>query len=507
MNPLRFLLLSGGVLLAVNAGAQLPADQLDRLTLGSLSEFKELLSIPNDAHFPDSIEWNVRWCEKAFAARGFQAQRLSTPGAPLLLLERKGSRAGFPTLLCYMHVDGQPVDPSKWEQEDPWKPVLKQYFPEKGWVEIPWESLEEGFDPEWRIFARSASDDKGPILMLLTALDAMRIRGEEPPFHLKVILDFEEEQGSPHLPAAVVKYRKALACDALLIFDGPRHPSNLPTLSFGARGIATLTLTVYGPRVPQHSGHYGNWAPNPALRLARLLASMKDDAGRVTIPGFYDGIEIDEETQAILAAVPDDEAAIMRKLGIAAPDSVGRSLQEALQYPSLNIRGMASGWVGEKVRTIVPAVAVAEIDIRLVKESDPKRLLRLVREHIEGQGYFVTEDEPTEEERLTHPIICRFESSISYGAFRTPVRSSVGDWLSRALGKAFGQEPVKKRTSGGSVPISPFVNTLGVPAVGVPTVNPDNNQHSPNENIRLGNYRDGIQTLYSILTEPWNPHR
>jgi acetylornithine deacetylase/succinyl-diaminopimelate desuccinylase-like protein len=287
----------------------------------------------------------------------------------------------------------------------------------------------------------------------------------------------------------------------LVILDGPPHVSNKPTLKFGARGIATFTLTAYGPRVPQHSGHYGNFAPNPALRLAEILASMKDDDGRVTIPGFYDGIELDAVVERILDRVPDDEDAIMTKLGIAATDEVGGSLQKAVQYPSLNIRGMQSGWVGAQRRTIVPATAIAEVDIRLVMESDPERLLRLVREHIEGLGYYLIDREPTDEERRTHTHIASFRSEISYGAFRTDFDSEPGRWLSMALANLYGQEPIRIRTSGGSIPISPFVNTLGVPAVSVPTVNPDNNQHSPNENIRLGNFADGIAVCLAILAQ------
>ena len=168
-------------------------------------------------------------------------------------------------------------------------------------------------------------------------------------------MDFEEELGSPELPKAVEKYSKELASDMLIIFDGPRHISNQPTLTFGARGIAEVTLTVFGPRVPQHSGHYGNYAPNPAVRLSQLIASMKDADGRVTIPGFYDGIHLDEATKEILAQVPDDEMVIQRSIGIAAPDKVGANYQEAIQYPSLNVRGMRSGWVGIRSRTIVPA--------------------------------------------------------------------------------------------------------------------------------------------------------
>ncbi len=469
----------------------------------AIPEFIELLSLPNDAHFPEHVRQNVQWAEVAFAKRGFQTQRLETAGPPLLLCTRQVPKA-TKTILFYSHMDGQPVDPAKWHQADPWQPVLKRQTAAGQWEAIPWLWIQEqGIDPEWRIFARSASDDKGPVMMFLAALDALKQAGIEPAYHIKYILDFEEEQGSKHLPQAVEQYRSLLKADALIILDGPRHyPSNRPTLSFGARGIATITLTVYGPRMPVHSGHYGNWAPNPALQLAQLLASMKDSDGRVLIPGFYDGIELSEEVRATLAQVPDNEPLLKQQLGFVQAEKVGASLQEALQYPSLNIRGMASGWIGDKVRTIVPDKAVAEIDIRLVKESDPEQLIQLVRQHIESQGYCVLDSEPTEEARMQCSRLCRFDAHIAYRAFRTDVNSPYGKWLQRALSVAFGQAPVVKRTSGGSIPIAPFVETLGIPAITVPTVNADNNQHSPNENLRLGNFIEGIQTMLALLTVP-----
>lgn len=467
------------------------------------SSFRSLLSLPNDAHYPKDIEPNIAWLDSAFRSHEFQTRRLATEGEiPLLLAERAFTPSGK-TVLIYLQADGQPVDPTRWNQSHPFTPVLKSQAEDGSWQEASWEQLTPKADyQDWRVFARSASDAKGPIIMFLAALSAMQQANITPNYNIKVIIDFEEELGSPNLPAAVKKHQEALAADMLIIYDGPPHITNRPTLKFGARGIATITLTVYGPRVPQHSGHYGNYAPNPGFRLSHLLASMKDEQGRVTIPGFYDGIELDEETKNILRKVPDDEADIQQKLGIAQADQVGKTYQEALQYPSLNIRGLSSGWVAQRVRTIVPSTATAEIDIRLVMESDPERLVRLVKEHIEQQSYHLVDSLPTDEERSEYPKIAFFRSQISYPAFRTNLDSEVGNWLSSALAHHFGEPPIKIRTTGGSVPIAPFVNTLGIPAVIVPTVNPDNNQHSPNENLRLGNLTRGIETYLSILAQP-----
>ena len=338
--------------------------------------------------------------------------------------------------------------------------------------------------------------------MLWNALDILEQSSITPDVNIKVVLDFEEELGSPNLPDAVKKHSSEISADYLIIMDGPRHPSNEPTLSFGARGIQTITLKVYGPKTPQHSGHYGNYIPNPALRLSQLLASMKDENGKVIIPGYYDNVNLDSADMELLRAVPDDEDALKKQIGFVGQDSIAPFLQASIQYPSLNIRGLKSGWVGDEVRTIVPEIAIAEIDIRLVKSSDPERLINLIKTHIKDQDYHILNDEPTDEERYAHEKLIKFSYEFSYGAYKTDINSTIGQWLSSALERTFDKTPILKPTSGGSIPISPFVNTLGIPAVTVPTVNADNNQHSPNENLRLGNFKEGIQTIIGILTQP-----
>ncbi len=493
------------LLLMCNRGGvigQVSDDELEDQAIASISTFRDFLSIPNDAQFLDDIGKNVDWCRQALEKRGFSTIQWPSATRPVLYAQLQQQEVQ-PTVLFYFHIDGQSVDPQYWFQADPYKAVLKESIEGEGWREISWDRLSAStYDPDWYIFARSASDSKNNLMMMMTALDVMRAHGEVLPYNLKLVLDFEEERSSPSLAGVVEEHQADLSADMLVIYDGPRHISNQPTLAFGARGIASVTLTVYGPVFPQHSGHYGNYVPNPALRLSQLLASMKDDDGRVTIPGFYDGISLDEETLAILAAVPDNEQVIKAKLGIASSDKVADSYQKSLQYPSLNIRGMLSGWVGTEARTIVPAQATAELDIRLVVESDPERLIQLLRKHIQEEGYHIIDGRPTQRERLTYPKICRMDSRISYQAFRTGFDTRIGRWLTRAMEGAFGVTPVRSRTMGGSIPIAPFISILNVPAVIVPTANRDNNQHSPNENIRLGNYVDGVKALYHILSTP-----
>jgi acetylornithine deacetylase/succinyl-diaminopimelate desuccinylase-like protein len=432
---------------------------------------------------------------------------LETSSIPLLLAEKK-IHDDLKTILIYLHLDGQPVDITRWNQEDAFKPVFKKnengIFIEDDWNKIASYNYSELDDKDIRIFARSSSDAKGPVMMLIQALKFMKLKNIDQEFNIKLIMDFEEEIGSPSLPSAVEVHKEKLESDALLIFDGPQHASGLPTLNFGNRGISSITLKTYGPIVPQHSGHFGNYAPNPVFRMSNILSSMKDENGIVKIKGYYDGINITDEVKEYLDAVPDNEDEMKDKMEFKTPESVGNSYQEAIQYPSLNVRGIRSGWVGSEVRTIVPSECIAEIDVRLVIETDGYKLHDLIKKHIESLGYIVTDKEPSKEMRLKYDKIVRFNSRVSYPAFRTDINSDLGIWLKDVMVKTFGKEPVLKRTSGGSVPISPFVNTLNIPAVGVPTVNKDNNQHSPNENIKVTNYIKGIETFIGILSSKFD---
>ncbi len=462
-----------------------------------LTELMEILSIPDLASDSQNIRRKAEKLRQMLAARGLFAELLETEGNPLVYGELTVPGA-CRTILFYFHYDGQPVDPTRWMQEDPFRPILRDGKLEDGAREIDLVALDH-FERDWRIYARSASDDTSPIVAVLTALDAIRSVGAQPSSNLRIVLDGEEEAGSPSLIPAIDKYRDKLQADLMLILDGPIHPSRRPTLVFGARGILSLDLTVYGPKFPLHSGHYGNWAPNPAMRLAQLLASMKDEKGRVVIEGFYDGIDLTEEDRRVLESVPDDHEALMELFGFSEPDAVGGSLQEAIQYPSLNVRGLRSAWVGDEARTIVPDRAVAAIDVRLVAETKGEDLYEKILAHVRGQGYHVVDEDPDDATRARHSRIVKVAWSAEE-AFRTPVTHSQAAPLIAALAGVWGEDPVVIRTMGGTVPISPFILSLGFPAVGVPVVNFDNNQHSPNENLRLGHFFDGIVTFAALLT-------
>lgn len=474
--------------------------QLNTQIKKSIEELKEFVAIPNDALNSNDIQKNIVWLTTKFKARGFNVKVLKTEGLPLFFASLP-IQENKPTVLFYMHFDGQSVDASKWRQNDPYEIVLKKQG-ENGWDKLNWNELNKTINYNWRLFGRSTSDDKGPIVMLLNAIDLLKKNNKEIPFNVKVILDSEEEKSSKPLPKAVAENRTLLNADFLIINDGPVHPSKKPTLVFGCRGITTLTLTTYGPITPQHSGHYGNYAPNPVFKMAHLLNSMKDKTGKVIIKGYYDGIVIDKTTEKILKSVPDDITTLHNTLAIKSPETVGNYYQESLQYPSLNVRGISSGWVGEKSRTIVPDKATAEIDIRLVPETDGNTLKNLVKKHIENQGYYITSKEPTLEERKTYTNIITIKEGSVTKPFRTDLNNPYGIWIDNILNSTFNKDVVKIRIMGGTVPISPFINELKIPAFIVPLVNPDNNQHSPNENLEIGQIAYGIQTFYTILSTP-----
>lgn len=486
------------------AGAQPvlpPAETVNKAARASFREFVDLLALPNDAVVPEDIRKNVDRLDAAFKKRGFTTRQLANSGKPMLLAEYPRKNADSRTILFYMHLDGQPVLSEQWAQKSPWTAVLKQRSAKGEWEAIDINRLyAEEPDRDWRLFARSASDDKGPIMMFLAAIDALKASGMEPALNLKVILDSEEEKGSPSIGAVAKAAREELRADAMIVNDGPKHASERPTLVFGNRGNAAVTLTVHGPKSNLHSGHYGNYAPNPAMRLAALLASMKDDEGRVTIPGYYDTVKLTDAERRVIADVPDDEAALKRRLGIAKAEPIGSNLQEAVQYPSLNIRGLAAAAVGEKAATIIPSSAKAELDLRTTPEAGPAYLYKLVEQHVVSKGYHLVNGQPTDEERAKYDKLATLTlrgggASAAY----TPLDSPLGAWARAVLTKTFDSPPVIIRMMGGTVPTDKLVDALGMPFVIIPLVNVDNNQHSFDENLRIGHYLDGVKTFVGLM--------
>jgi acetylornithine deacetylase/succinyl-diaminopimelate desuccinylase-like protein len=360
----------------------------------------------------------------------------------------------------------------------------------------------ESINPEWRLYARSASDDKAGVISILTAFDALRAKNIRPTVNLKFFFEGEEEAGSPHLVEILSKNKELLASDAWVICDGPVHQSGRKQVVFGVRGDVNVEVTVYGPARPLHSGHYGNWAPTPAMTLARLLASMKTDAGRVTIKGWYDDVTpLGEAERRALSEAPAYDEELKKELGINRPEGAGRSLLELINEPSLNVNGLTSAETGALSRNVIPTTAVAALDLRLVLGNDHRRQVERLVAHVRAQGFYVTDREPTDAERLAHPLVARVRVAPGgYNAERTPMDLPVSRAVVDAVRTTSTQSVVLMPTLGGSLPLSLIRETLGAPTITVPVANYDNNQHAENENIRLQNLWDGIETYAALMT-------
>src|SRR3989475_2486569 len=271
-----------------------------------LGEFVSLLSIPNVASDKANSRKNAEQLRQMLARRGFAAEILAPDVNPLVYGEL-GIPGASRTILWYAHYDGQPFDPKLWKQQSAFKPIMRDGRMENGAKEIPNFAALKTYPAGARVYARSASDDKAPIIALLTAIDALRASGQQPKSNVRLILDGEEEASSHGLISSLPKYKDKYRADMMLVLDGPVHSSGKPTVVFGGRGIATLELTVFGPKFALHSGHFGNWVPKPAMDFFPLIASKKGDHRRALVEGFYDDVPpFTPEEKRMLASVPDD---------------------------------------------------------------------------------------------------------------------------------------------------------------------------------------------------------
>jgi acetylornithine deacetylase/succinyl-diaminopimelate desuccinylase-like protein len=463
-------------------------------------ELTEFLSIPNVASDTENIQKNAAHLVEMLEARGIETHLLPVSGRGPVVFGKLNAPDAKRTVIFYAHYDGQPVDPSAWTDGKPFEPALRTDAIEAGGKRIPFPENHPGtYNDNWRIYARSSSDDKAPIVALLAAIDALRAQRIPLGVNLKVIFEGEEEAGSTNLQRTLELHKNLLGGDLLITADGPVHQSGRPLVFFGNRGDIGLDITVYGAVRALHSGHYGNWAPNPAMELSHLLASMKDADGRVLIDGYYDDvIPLGEVEKKALAEMPDNDAELERELGIAKPEGGGKKLVELINEPSLNIRGLRSAYVGERAQNVVPEKAEASIDARLVKGEDPKKKFEQIAEFIRKQGFYVVDHEPTIDERREHARIAKIVDEGGYRASRTAMDLPVSKALVQVVQGATGGNAVIAPTLGGSVPMYIFED-LGLPWIGAPIVNYDNHQHSSDENLRLGQFWLGIEEYGAIL--------
>ena len=372
---------------------------------------------------------------------------------------------------------------------------------EAGGRDVPWDSVKAPVNPEWLLYARSASDDKAPAIGLALALDALRAAKVPLSVNLKFFIEGEEEAGSPHLPAILDRYRERLAADAWLLFDGPVHQSRRMQIFFGARGVAGVSITAYGPIRRLHSGHYGNWAPNPIVELAGVVAGMRDDRGRILIKGFSDDVRpVTETERRAIAAAPDVDGALKDELALGRTEGAdGEHILDTLMRPALNLRGISGGDVGEKATNSIPPEATASIDFRLVPDETPEGVRAKVEAHLRLLGYTLVRETPDKATRLATPRLLKVRWESGYPPARTSMDLPVSRAVARVVSESFGAPVVELPTLGGSVPMYLFTDVLKTPVVGVPIANHDNNQHASNENIRLQNFWDGIETYAALL--------
>jgi acetylornithine deacetylase/succinyl-diaminopimelate desuccinylase-like protein len=504
------LVVSAAVPPAANAAEESPAPatgavraavaaHLDRQRGPILRELADLLALPNIAAHGEEIRRNAELLLEMMRRRGLEAKLLTVPDAPPAVYAELRSAGASRTVVFYAHYDGQPVEEADWAS-DPWVPLLRDRSLTDGGAEIPWPAEGAAMNDEWRLYARSASDDKAPIIAMLAALDALRAANITPSVNLKFFLEGEEEAGSPNLERLLDAHKERLAGDLWLICDGPRHQSRRMQVFFGVRGVVDLELTLYGPGRPLHSGHYGNWAPNPIGMLAHLLAQMRDPEGNVTIPGFYAAVRPPSAAEArALEAIPDRREALMAEIGLARSEGEGRSLEEAIMRPAMNLRGIRAGGVGEQARNAIATEAQASIDFRLVPDQTPEMVRGQVESWLGRGGYHVVHDSPDDRMRRDHARIVKLQ----WGPGYPPARTSLSRPMSRAvvavLSEAIGEPVIEMPTLGGSVPLFLFMKVLDAPAIGVPIVNHDNNQHGADENLRLGNLWEGIAMYAGLM--------
>jgi acetylornithine deacetylase/succinyl-diaminopimelate desuccinylase-like protein len=471
-------------------------------------DFAELLSYPNRAFTPE-IREAALYIRDQMRAVGVPTELVEIEGASPLVLGRLDVPGASRTLGIYVHYDGQPTDPSNWTH-DPFEPTLYTAAMEAEGRPIEMPADGQAVDPEWRLYARSAGDDKAPIAAILPVLRSFADASVTPTSNLVFMFDGAEEAGSRNLREYMEMSEEVIGdIDIWLFFDGPAHASGRPQLTFGVRGASGMEVTVYGATRNLHSGHYGNWAPDTGNVLARLLASMKDDDGRVLIEGWYDTFDpIGPEEQAALEAMPEWDEELKRELGLVRTEGEPESLPERLLVPALNVRGITSGNTGSLARNVIPNTAVASLGIRMVKGNTAPQLRELIVRHIEAQGFHVVEEDPDMETRLRYPRIAKVTggqggSVASRTSMADPFAQSIVAAANAAADRAFGQGAlVVAPGMGGTLPLFLFTDVAGKPAVVVPVANHDNNQHAPDENLRIANLWYAVDLYAALMTMP-----
>ena len=447
------------------------SDYLRRNRERSLEELNEWLRIPSisaKSEHRDDTARAAEWLAARMRAAGLTTvDVVATAGHPVVVGEWRGAE-GAPTLLVYGHYDVQPAEPLDEWTSAPFEPAIR----------------------DGRIYARGSVDDKGQVYLHLKAVEAHLQETGTLPVNVVFLVEGEEEVGSPNLGTFLREHVERLRCDAVMISDTTMFAPGLPSITVGLRGLAYMEVRVQGPSTDLHSGAYGGAVVNPALALARILARLHDEGGRVAIPGFYDRVrELTAEQRAAIAALPFKEEGLREEVG--APALGGEkgfgSVERIWARPTLDVNGLLSGYTGEGAKTVLPARAMAKVSMRLVPDQDYKEIERIFAEHVKSLA----------------PEGVTVEVEALHGGqpwFAEP-EGRVFDAAKRALARAYGKDPVLIR-EGGSIPIvQSFQETLNAPVVLIGFGLPGENAHAPDEWMSVENFHSGAESIAALYDE------
>lgn len=467
-----------------------------------VKELTALVALPNHASNAADIRRNAEVIKGMLDRRGLAGRLLENGAYPPAVYGELISPGAAHTVVFFAHYDGQPVTPSEWSTP-PFQPTLRAAPAANGTLGAVKDGSVNGrFDPEDRIYGRSASDDKAPIVMLMAAVDAMRATGQRPSVNVKFFFEGEEEAGSAHLKSILERNKQLLAADLWFFCDGPVHASRQLQLVFGVRGTTDLEATVFGPASALHSGHYGNWAPNPGVLIAELVTSLRDADGKILVDHFYDDVIPPSAADLAAArALPPIENELRQKLLLNSAEANNAPLAERIMLPALNLHGIRVGQVGAQSTNSIPTEATATFDFRLVPKQTPARIRETVEAYLTTRGWYIVHAPPTPEERLAHARVVQLSWGGGYPAYRTAVDDQVGTTVRRVISNTIGKDVLVLPLLGGSIGLAEFSDVLGVPLITLPTVNHDNSQHAKDENIRLQNVWDGIEIFAGLMTK------
>jgi acetylornithine deacetylase/succinyl-diaminopimelate desuccinylase-like protein len=462
-------------------------------------ELAALVALPNAAGHLEDMELNAEHLTGLLEARRFAFELLGADGGPPAVFGHRPSEEADLTVVFYAHYDGQPVVPELWSS-DPYDVVVRTGRLEAGAERVPLAELQAPIDPEWRLYGRSTSDDKVSIVALLTAIDALDAAGISPSINIKLLLDGEEERGSPHIAEILRSNRDLLAADLWIFCDGPMHQTRLPQVVYGVRGVTSVQMTMYGAAVGLHSGHYGNWAPDPGMQLARLITSMRDADGNLLIDGIDELIRpLAATAAAAIEEAPAVDEQLKHDLALGWTEGQPTSLAERITRPAVNMLGFSVGEVGAKAKNAISPEARAVVSFRLVPDVTPNAIRTAVERHILAQGFHIVSSEPDEAVRRENARVVRLEWKKGYPALATDMDLPISKAVARIVDEAVDGPIVLTPSLGGSLPLYVFSEILGAPPiVVVPIANHDNNQHAPNENLRIKNLWLGIE-IYAAL--------